>query len=1323
MALPPSLLKEVIQALPDNWRMKKSAVPGYMQKRGVKPEELEYSGLQQGLDDVDPALPQVTKQDMLAIEGARKDVQSEAKFNDEAAEYAEATLPGTKRETYEENVREFSITSEGPRRVKSHFGTDASDYMWHTRTSEDVIDGKNTRVIQELQSDLHQQGRQVGYVGQESPRAELLQKSAKLTADREEFITKQGTMPKKEWDATLAKNSAEQRKISTQLSRMRDVVQPPNAPFKTTWSRKAMEQEILDASATGKDAIAIPLQGAGVKYLQRGEGVQKWYETQIRSTMKKVAKAIGGEYKESSSNKLTKPTSKDLVVDMLMDHLPNDVRAKIKPALNLTTDEEIPDALIANWNTAIQAAPELSEIADKIGGRVNYGQIILPKDKAGLSNLKLYAAGGAEALLISQSLSDGAPPHELKQFLVQEQGMSEEDANEGVDRAAKLKISSAFAQGAKPEEVTEFLLSKGYDEGYLQTLMAAEDEAPEAQQAAEAPPEDESFLDGLIRELKPAYKAMVDLRRQEFPEEHTAEELSAKVANIHSKYATMPTAIQVGLGFGTEEDRAQAIADTLELNNLISSNLNANDITSQVDPKTGDIWVQNEAGTWDELDIGLWDSLVASRGEILGGVGAGVAGAAAVKGLEIPGPPIVKAGAAATAAIIAGATGATFGRGVDITRNALETKEKIDSRLMWEQLKDAGAADIVFSVAGTALAKFGIAGAKSVYRAYDLVVKGNKEGAYKALKEFMHLDDGQIDEIIGGWEKATGKKAPGLMRSTKALSIIPRVQQGGEAIVGPATTLDPIASSTISKEIADRAADLIKTAETASSDRISTILRDELISYKDLVKQRYGGLKEFAIQEMAETGYKFDYSKLAIDPLLERTVKSLTNSAPREQALLFMQRIRELGGTAEEIITAGTKQVQETRAFRRGGPEAITKTVPTEVTKEVIVPTLRSFEDLLELRRVLNEFAGKKFIKNAKDIELMVNIRKRIDGEIARATKEHMPQADTWLGAWKEANTEYGKMFDMEANVLYRNIMRSGTTDKAVARQLMNRAMATDNTFRQVIEKLPPKIRALTENAVMQEFVEKFAIGEEGGMRAIQFPLLSKELSQIAFTTTKAQELKRTITAMADVFKNDVNLARVVGNMTVPKFQSYLTTDPVVRAKYEIASTVFNYIRRLAPTKRGNAVALVMKMGEVLEKPRNGKAFKELMKALPADPALKNSLKAAQLQIAGYGQKSDFPKVTIHRQAAPGKSLASSKGELGEGVYYTVGKQTPAEGQKTSSKSVLPTRIANEDNIKEALGIDELTTKILRDNPQVQEVLKDKGFLGLSLKDKILIFK
>ena len=60
-------------------------------------------------------------------------------------------------------------------------------------------------------------------------------------------------------------------------------------------------------------------------------------------------------------------------------------------------------------------------------------------------------------------------------------------------------------------------------------------------------------------------------------------------------------------------------------------------------------------------------------------------------------------------------------------------------------------------------------------------------------------------------------------------------------------------------------------------------------------------------------------------------------------------------------------------------------------------------------------------------------------------------------------------------------------------------------------------------------------------------------------------QLRKQLIELSEVFKNDVYLAQTAGQVNIPKFQSYLTADPVVRMKYETASGVFNYIKSKMP--------------------------------------------------------------------------------------------------------------------------------------------------------------
>ena len=76
--------------------------------------------------------------------------------------------------------------------------------------------------------------------------------------------------------------------------------------------KKEIERQILTAVDEGQEAIAIPLEGAQ-EQMVRGSGVQKWYETKVRDTLKKVAKQIpGAKYEEVNSDHMISKNFNDI---------------------------------------------------------------------------------------------------------------------------------------------------------------------------------------------------------------------------------------------------------------------------------------------------------------------------------------------------------------------------------------------------------------------------------------------------------------------------------------------------------------------------------------------------------------------------------------------------------------------------------------------------------------------------------------------------------------------------------------------------------------------------------------------------------------------------------------------------------------------------------------------------------------------------------------------------------------------------------------------------------------------------------------------------
>ena len=123
------------------------------------------------------------------------------------------------------------------------------------------------------------------------------------------------------------------------------------------------------------------------------------------------------------------------------------------------------------------------------------------------------------------------------------------------------------------------------------------------------------------------------------------------------------------------------------------------------------------------------------------------------------------------------------------------------------------------------------------------------------------------------------------------------------------------------------------------------------------------------------------------------------------------------------------------------------------------------------------------------------------------------------------------------------------------------------------------------KGAVVDALAKRYTAGVEKGSKAIHFPMLADELRKINFTTPDARTTKKALIELGETFKNDVWLAQTAGQVTIPKFQSYLTVDPVVRAKFEVASGIFNYIKSKAPGDSNRQLALVRATSKLLEKP------------------------------------------------------------------------------------------------------------------------------------------
>lgn len=635
----------------------------------------------------------------------------------------------------------------------------------------------------------------------------------------------------------------------------------------------------------------------------------------------------------------------------------------------------------------------------------------------------------------------------------------------------------------------------------------------------------------------------------------TVQEVRSNIENLYSRYSDIPK--QVASYFGDSEAKTELQVSSKALEDNILKELTARGYSSQF--RDGKLYVAEDDGTETEVpDSTFLQQLLRSKGEMTGAIGGAIGGGRLGFNIGSKVGPVGAAVGTALGATIGGGIGAAGGSGADALLSNFELVNKVNDDVIYAKMADAGIADVIMAPIGAAVAK-GVVGAakvsgKAMQGIFDFVYDSNLDGAYKLALDQAGVTEAQAKEIVSNVENLVGP-----MRGSpkeKVLQALTQTYKGGEGIVQAANILDPKASANMASQVFQRAEDVLAKTQELSADNIQAIFKQNIDGYIDNVKNYYSTVKE-APQQFTKD-YSFDFDSFGIEPIIDEIGKKVENPAIKQRFVDTLTRI---------------EQASEGRGFN----------------------------DLIDLRQAINDIKYNTSKIKYTDQQALDKALKSIDDEITSAAKTHIPEYDTWLKSFDNAKLEYAKMKDLESNVLYKSLTRPGLTEDTVVKTFARYIGAGDNTFYQVMEKLPKNVQDRVEGSVLNMLTEKFAAGTVGGNRAISFPLLSKELKKVSWQSPQTKQVVRTINRMADVFQNDVNLARVSGNIEVPRFQSYLTTDPIVRLKYEVASTIFNHIKQFKPGNEADALALVKHTGKLLENPLHSKTINDLMKARPME--------------------------------------------------------------------------------------------------------------------------
>jgi hypothetical protein len=674
----------------------------------------------------------------------------------------------------------------------------------------------------------------------------------------------------------------------------------------------------------------------------------------------------------------------------------------------------------------------------------------------------------------------------------------------------------------------------------------------------------------------------------------------------------------------------------------------------------GDGWTQ----AMQPLDESILDSIINSLGETSGAITGAAIGA--------------RVGAPFGFGMLFGAAaGAGVGYLVDYLKASMDTKTKIDYIEALDNAKDSGALDVAFTVLGSAAYKLT---AKTIKTTSDLVktIKyntGNEANkALKALKDILNLTDDQLEEAALTIAQQT-KNDPvakfvqnGKLDPDKAIESVITTMPGGEAIVRPAARKN-LFTIELASNIDKRAKDLKLLVNNSLPEQIGDVVIKDLTNYRTLVKELYSSVKQQGIKSVPPELYQFDMKKLALPQVLDSIEKNIKDPTKLEQFLNYIK-----------VINNRT--------------------------------TDRSFEALLDLRQAVNDFKYSKILEDKRDFDAINSVLKNIDGEISTVVKNILPEneARAWLNNWKIAKQKYAEMKMLENNVLFKALNKPGISEQTVRRLVSKYASSLDNTFNDVMVRLPANTRTIVEKSIIDYYLEKNMKKIEG-FSAIDFEKLAENINAVKIGTPEGKELKAVINEMAKIYKNDVALSRASRGLFNMQNSTYITDDLVARSKFELVNRVFDYIKRKMPTKKGSALSLIHKVSKILENPMDAKLPSEIKKLVVSDDwaILEDSILKLRQNVVNTPSKNAINKM---------QAYAEIDEKTGKILRFTTEKPTG----KAKQIFVNPDRIASEAQLKVIFENTKLSPKDLN-SPIIKAELRRKGYIGYKLRDKLELFK
>ncbi|UOF80206.1 hypothetical protein [Caudoviricetes sp.] len=1282
MALPPSMLEKVIKDLPDNFSMKAASVPNTLMKAGVKAEELKFANL--GLEDYAKNNPteKLYKTDLLDSLAKRSDKQDVVVTKEgQGVDYGNININGKPNGNYEEHVYTFGLGANDFKYTSPHF-PEEPQYLAHARTDVLDINGKKARTILEIQSDFHSANR----AGVEKDTFNMLDNLAKKQENGSDLTTQEyGTLQSLGLeDSTDLGHYLATTKVKPTVA----------APYTTNLNRKILERQIQTSIEQGAEYTAIPISGKGVAPLARSEAVQNQYETSIANTAKKVAAEQGLTVTEETASQ---PISQ-AVKNTLNTINTNSVNPLVlKPQLssgNIQPDtvklfEQLgmtPGTNPKAWLHATEEGQALNEVVNKASGKigelevlksdpVNY--LVIHHPEGTKTGFKLYEAATPIVVVGAayKALTSGYKEDEVANYLETKQGYSKEDA-----ATFTSKVKKAIDAGYTVEQVQEHLakqdvtisdeksVSTQVDSSHVLRPFTEKDAMQKVDEfyATKKPRFTEEQIkqgthfnpirtgpSGSLKDPKDLEQTRLDIKSAQ-----NARDFVASQEILNPPLHTMMDEIQAWSFGGT---KAKFVEQENEFQKQRVIDLAAKQgFEFNFDPENNKWLIRTEDG-WADATPTL--PMVAQKN--VGSITLGIAGAirGGQIGAEVPVPhPALKGLSIAGGGIIGGAVGTVAGSEIDYLFEAADKSVELNAKVQLNRTINAAQQSVIWDALGLAAfqsprAVRSIVGQVKAAKATTTKFFDKTDAIDQALADTMFVNKDEANQLVTMLNKYSD--VPGMSDTSKRVAASVLTQPGGEGVVKAIARLDPLASRAIAKTIDSRAQDILATANNLSDKNLGKLVSEDLNNYVNDTKKFYGDVKlEAAKAPLAEV-WQFNLDKVAVEPMLAKFKENVSLN------------IEDIGMRAKYL--ARIRKIQTTTLTR-------------------------NFNDLLELRQLVNDFKYNSNITKPQDYDRVNSVLSSIDTAVTQGAKEVIPESDKWLNDFAQAKFQYAQMKTVQSNVMFKALTKPGIDYDRTVSALTKYITAEDSTFTDVVAKLPNSTRAKVEGSVLKALTDKYTAGAVGNERAIHFPQLSKALDGVNFTTPEARKFKMALQDMAEVFRNDVPLSTVSGSLVPPDDVSILATSLTGVAKRNFVQKIVNFaLRQVEP----NTSKMVRLAADVLEKPLNTKSMKDLMAEL--DGKIDISTEARELVTKAAQEQAQ-------------------KGEIGmpKLLFYGNGKTLSTKGTGEPVK-IAAHRIAS---IEQAMKIAEANGIGRSDTALIDAALVDAGYKAVQYgADKIRVLQ